>query len=88
MVQFLFLLSDLIKEIILDTSHLIKKGVLITSFDEWQEGYEGFTYSNKQKDILIKYVQKQESHPEVLTFIGELFKLFKEQGFQRAYSII
>jgi REP element-mobilizing transposase RayT len=73
-------LSDLVKDIKLGTSDWIKKGAVFAYFDGWQEGYAGFTYSYKQKDILIKYIQNQESHHKVKTYIEELIELLKEHG--------
>ena len=31
-------------------------------FEEWQDGYGTFTYSIREKDMIINYVKNQKEH--------------------------
>ena len=73
-------LSDLIKDIKLATTDLIKHDRLFPSFNGWQDGYGAFTYSIKEKDRLIEYVKNQQEHHRVKTFKEELIGLLQEHG--------
>ena len=73
-------LSDLVKDIKLSSSEFIKSNKLFANFKGWQEGYGAFTYSIKQKDVLIEYVKNQEEHHRVKTFREEYLELLKEHG--------
>ena len=41
------------------TSDWIKINGIYRMFDGWQDGYEAFIYSIKEKEILIQYVKKK-----------------------------
>ena len=71
-------LSDLVKDIKLSTTDLIKNEILFPLFDGWQEGYGAFTHSLKDKDRLIDYVKNQEEHHKKMTFKEEYINLLKE----------
>lgn len=71
-------LSNLVKDIKLGSSSHIKEHYLFPDFIGWQEGYAAFTYTIKEKDRLIRYVQNQEEHHKNMTFKEELRKLLKE----------
>ena len=71
-------LADLVKDLKLSTTELIKDTNLFKNFKGWQEGYGAFTYSIKAKDDLIEYVKNQEQHHKKTTFIDEYKKLLKE----------
>jgi putative transposase len=75
-------LSDLIKDIKLSSSEFIKSNKLFPGFNGWQEGYGAFTYSIKQKDILIEYVKNQEEHHKIKSFRDEYIDLLKENGIE------
>lgn len=71
-------LSDLIKNIKLSTTDLIKNENLFPLFDGWQNGYGAFTHSISEKDRLIEYVKNQEEHHKKISFKDEYIKLLKE----------
>ena len=71
-------LSDLVKDIKLSTTDLIKNENLFPLFYGWQDGYGAFTHSLKDKDRLIDYVKNQEEHHKKMTFKEEYIKLLKE----------
>lgn len=73
-------LASLVKDIKLASSNHIKSLNLFPDFDGWQNGYGGFTYSFKEKDLLIEYVKNQEAHHKIKNFKDELIELLKEHG--------
>ena len=73
-------LSNLVKDIKLGSSSYIKENQLFPDFDGWQEGYAAFTYTIKEKEGLIRYVQNQEEHHKKMTFKEELLALLKEHN--------
>lgn len=73
-------LSDLVKAIKLSSSEFIKANKLFPNFNGWQEGYGAFTYSIKQKDVLIEYVMNQEEHHKIKSFKEEYIELLTENG--------
>ncbi|MGM0745406.1 IS200/IS605 family transposase [Rhodohalobacter sp.] len=73
-------LSNLVKDIKLGSSNYMKENQLFPDFDGWQEGYAAFTYTIKEKEGLIRYVQNQEEHHKKMTFKEELVVLLKEHN--------
>lgn len=71
-------LADLIKEIKLATSGWLKQSGKFPHFDGWQQGYAAFTYSIKEKPILLRYVQNQKTHHHTEPLEAELKRLLKE----------
>jgi hypothetical protein len=64
------------------SSDHIKSLNLFPDFDGWQNGYGGFTYSFKEKDLLIEYVKNQEAHHKIKNSKDELIELLKEHGIE------
>ncbi|MBI5218336.1 MAG: transposase [Bacteroidia bacterium] len=75
-------LADLVKDIKLASSKWIKENKIFSRFNGWQDGYGAFTYTIKEKDRLIAYVQNQEEHHRKKTFKEEYIELLKEQGIE------
>jgi len=73
-------IANLVKDIKLGTTDYIKKQNLFPYFEGWQEGYGAFTYSIKEKDILIEYVKNQEEHHKKIDFKEEYSNLLKEHN--------
>jgi putative transposase len=73
-------LSDLVKDIKLATTKLIKERNLFVNFNGWQDGYGAFTYSIDRKSVLIQYVKNQVEHHRVKTFREEYVDLLNEHG--------
>lgn len=71
-------LSDLVKDIKVSTSKYIKEKKLFAGFTSWQEGYGAFTYSVREKEILINYIKNQEEHHRKKTFGEEYIELLDE----------
>jgi putative transposase len=73
-------LASLVKDIKVASSGYIKTTQLFPHFDGWQDGYGAFTYSFKDKDVLIEYVKNQEQHHKTKTFREEYIDLLNEHG--------
>ncbi|MFA9390648.1 MAG: IS200/IS605 family transposase [Prolixibacteraceae bacterium] len=71
-------LSSLVKDIKVYTSLWIKENNIFPDFAAWQEGYGGFTYSIKEKEILVNYIKNQKVHHHVKTFREEFIELLEE----------
>ncbi|MBE9481887.1 MAG: IS200/IS605 family transposase [Bacteroidetes bacterium] len=75
-------LSSLVKDIKVSSSVWIKEQGLFPAFKAWQEGYGAFTYSIKEKEALVNYIKKQETHHKTITFREEYIKLLNEHGIE------
>jgi putative transposase len=73
-------LSYLIRDIKVASAEYINEHSLFKNFKGWQDGYGAFTYSIREKDILIEYVKNQEVHHGEITFEEEYVSMLKEQG--------
>ena len=73
-------LSSLVKDIKVSSSVWIKEQGIFPNFTAWQEGYGAFTYSVKEKPVLVNYIKNQESHHRVKTFREEFIELLIEHG--------
>jgi hypothetical protein len=60
----------------------MKESGLFPGFSGWQDGYGAFTYSIREKDIIIDYVKKQKEHHRIETFIDEYKRLLTENGIE------
>lgn len=72
-------LSDLIKDIKLSSSSMIRKTKLFPLFNGWQHGYAAFTYSEDALANLIEYVDNQEIHHHKMTPQEELIIMLKRR---------
>ena len=75
-------LSDLVKDIKIASSKLIKENNLFPGFAGWQEGYGAFTYSFDAKETLINYIKNQEEHHRKISFQEEYIQLLKERNIE------
>jgi len=71
------LIEDLVREIKKSSNAFIRNNNLCASKFEWQSGYGVFSYSYKQKDMIIKYVLNQEEHHKKQTFRQEYINALK-----------
>ncbi len=72
--------ADLIKDIKLASTDLIKSKRLFPNFIGWQEGYGLFSGYWPQKDALIDYVKNQEQHHATEDFLDEYKRMLDEFG--------
>jgi putative transposase len=73
-------LADYMREIKASTSYWIKDKGIFPNFEGWAEGYAAFTYSWKEKDIIISYIKRQQEHHKKESFMEEYSRLLKEYG--------
>jgi REP element-mobilizing transposase RayT len=73
-------LADLVKDIKVSGSKMIKGEKLFPGFTGWQDGYGAFTYHYSTIDGLIEYLINQEEHHKKESFIDEYKKLLVEFG--------
>lgn len=71
-------LSDLVKDIKVASNLWMKQSGLFPNFEEWQEGYGAFTYSNKDKEMIINYIKNQKKHHLGEDFEIEYRRILKE----------
>jgi REP element-mobilizing transposase RayT len=70
-------LSDLVKDIKVNSTNWINdRGFNDTKF-QWQEGFGAFTYSISQLDNVIKYIENQEEHHKKQSFKEEYILFLK-----------
>lgn len=75
-------LADYVKDIKVASSLWMKQSGLFPMFSGWGEGYCAFTYSYKEKDVVIEYVKNQQEHHKKETFREELIRILKETGME------
>jgi REP element-mobilizing transposase RayT len=82
-------LSDFIKDIKVSSSLWMKESGKFPKFEAWQEGYGAFTYSVREKDMIINYIKNQKEHHRKETFRDEFKRLLLENGvdFEEKYLL-
>lgn len=73
-------LSDFVKDIKVATSIWMKENGKFPAFEGWQEGYGAFTYSVREKDMIINYIRNQKEHHKKETFYDEFKRLLIDSG--------
>ena len=72
--------SDLLQKVKSNSSkHFNDESGLIRKFG-WQEGYGAFTVSPNQTEVVIRYIQNQESHHRGETFQEEYVRMLDLAG--------
>jgi len=71
--------SSLVKDIKIASSVWIKEQNIFPDFTGWQIGYGAFTYSFKEKDVLINYIKNQEQHHQTKSFREEYIELLNDR---------
>jgi putative transposase len=73
-------LDQLVKDVKLATSDMIKRTGLFRRFSGWQEGYGAFTAAYQDTPRIINYIQNQEEHHRRKTFREEYLELLREHS--------
>ncbi|MFN4365921.1 IS200/IS605 family transposase [Chryseobacterium hispalense] len=73
-------LSSFVKDIKVSSNLWIKQSGLFPEFEEWQSGYGAFTYSEREKDIIVNYIKNQKEHHKTESFEDEYKNLLKSHG--------
>ncbi len=75
-------LSDYVKDIKIASSIWMKESGTFPHFESWQEGYGAFTYSIREKDMIIDYIKNQKEHHRSEKFYDEYKRLLVENGIE------
>ena len=75
-------LSSYVKDIKVASNLWMKESGKFPNFESWQEGYGAFTYSIKEKDIIIEYIKNQKEHHKNESFSDEFKRMIIENGIQ------
>ena len=75
-------LSDYVKEIKVASSLWMKEHGKFPDFEGWQDGYGAFTYSVREKDMIINYIKNQKEHHRSENFYDEYKRLLVENGIE------
>jgi putative transposase len=73
-------LSDYVKNIKVASSIWMKESGFFRHFSGWQEGYGAFTYSNKEKNMIIDYIKNQKEHHKTESYFDEYKRLLTEHN--------
>lgn len=73
-------LSSFVKYIKVSSNLWIKQSGLFPDFEEWQTGYGAFTYSEREKEMIINYIENQKEHHQNVSFEVEYKDLLKSHG--------
>ena len=72
-------LADIVRDVKAVSSRWVHEETGDRAFS-WQEGYGAFTVSASQRDIVRKYIARQEEHHRERTFQEEYVELLKRSG--------
>ena len=75
-------LADYVKEIKVASSVWMKEHGMFPDFEGWQDGYGAFTYSLREKDMIINYIKNQKEHHRSENFYDEYKRLLIENGIE------
>ena len=75
-------LADFVKDIKVSTSLWMKSSGKFPLFEGWQDGYGAFTYSIRERDMIINYIKKQKRHHNKESFYDEYKRLLEEHGIE------
>ena len=75
-------LAGYVKSIKVATSLWMKQSNDFPLFSGWSEGYAAFTYSFKEKEVIIRYIKNQQKHHRNEDAENELKRLLKVHGIE------
>lgn len=75
-------LSDYVKNIKVASNLWMHESGKFPLFTEWQGGYGAFTYSEREKDIIIDYIKNQKIHHRKIDFHKEYKDMLIENGIE------
>ncbi len=71
-------ISDFIGAVKSNSSKWINEQKFLKNKFQWQSGYGAFSYSKSQRDVVIKYIMKQEEHHKTKSFKEEYLKMLSD----------
>lgn len=72
------LISDLVREIKKSSNSFIKDKKFTRSKFQWQTGYGAFSYSYREKGMIIEYIRNQEKHHQKVNFKDEYLLMLND----------
>lgn len=75
-------LAEYVKDIKVASSNWMKACRKFPDFRGWQDKYGAFTYSIREKDMIINYVKNQKEHHKTESFYDEYKRLLIENGIE------
>ncbi len=75
-------LADYVKEIKVASSIWMKECGRFPAFEGWQDGYGAFTYSVREKGMIINYIKNQKEHHRSESFYDEYRHLLIDNGIE------
>ena len=73
-------MSKFVQELKTATSKWLKENPHFPLFNGWTKEYAGFSYSFRDKDMIVGYVAKQKKHHHSVAFADEYRTLLVENG--------
>jgi len=73
-------LAYLVRDIKSNSNTFIKEQNLFPDFENWQDGYSGFTQHKNDLKRLVRYIKNQEEHHKTISSKEELRNLLIEHG--------
>ena len=74
--------ADYVKAIKVASNKWMKESGRFPDFKGWQDGYGAFTYSMREKDMIINYIKNQKEHHRKESFYDEFRRLLIENGIE------
>ena len=71
-------LSDLVKDIKVQSSIMMKEKRWVLPSFRWQDGFGAFSYGQSQLQDVIKYIENQEEHHQQITYREEYLMLLRK----------
>ncbi len=73
-------LADYVKNIKVASSVWMKESNKFPDFKGWQDSYGAFTYSIREKEMIINYIKNQKEHHKTESFYDEYKRMLAENG--------
>ena len=74
--------SDLVRTIKANSSQWAKKSGYFPLFEGWASEYAAFSYSARDRQMIINYIKNQQTHHQQVSFRDEVLRLYKEFGME------
>ena len=75
-------ISDYVKNIKVASSLWMKENDHFSAFNGWQESYAAFSYSIREKEMIINYIKNQKEHHKKESFFDEYRRLLIENNIE------
>ena len=73
-------MSKFVQDLKVATSKWLKTNTNFPHFAGWSKEYAGFTYSMRDRDMIVNYIARQKEHHRTITFAEEYRAFLVENG--------